>query len=165
MTERVRRVAERIRQELAAIERVVRRAGRAMAAARRRPDEQDLYLDSAALCLHDFYTGMERIFQQIAAGLDEAVPSGRDWHEALLQQMAAERLPDRPAVIAEATREALEEYLRFRHVVRNIYAFEFDPERVGRLVERLEDGFGHARRDLLAFADFLERVASGDGAA
>jgi hypothetical protein len=31
--------------------------------------------------------------------------------------MAAERLPDRPAVIAEATREALEEYLRFRHVV------------------------------------------------
>lgn len=100
MTERVRRVAERIRQELAAIERVVRRAGRAMAAVRRRPDEQDLYLDSAALCLHDFYTGVERIFQQIAAGLDEAVPSGRDWHEALLQQMAAERLPDRPAVIS-----------------------------------------------------------------
>jgi hypothetical protein len=96
MTERVRRVAERIRQELAAIERVVRRAGRAMAAARRRPDEQDLYLDSAALCLHDFYTGVERIFQQIAAVLDEAVPSGRDWHEALLQQMAAERLPGPP---------------------------------------------------------------------
>lgn len=45
------------------------------------------------------------------------------------------------------------------------FAFEFDPERVGRLVERLEDGSGHARRDLLAFADFLERVASGDGAA
>jgi hypothetical protein len=165
MTERVRRVAERIRQELAAIERVVRRAGRAMAAARRGPDEQDLYLDSAALCLHDFYTGVERIFQQIAASLDEAVPSGRDWHEALLQQMAAERLPDRPAVIAEATREHLEEYLRFRHVVRNIYAFEFDSERVGRLVERLEEGFGHARRDLLAFADFLGQVASGDGAA
>lgn len=165
MTERVRRVAARIRQELAAIERVVRRAGRAMAAARRRPDEQDLYLDSAVLCLHDFYTGMERIFQQIAAGLDEAVPSGRDWHEALLLQMAAERLPDRPAVIAEATREALEEYLRFRHVVRNIYAFEFDPGRVGRLVERLEDGFGRARRDLLAFADFLEQLASGNAGA
>ena len=165
MTERVQRVAERIRQELVASERVVRRAGRAMAAARRRPDEQDLYLDSAALCLHDFYTGVERIFQQIAAGLDETVPSGRDWHEALQQQMAVERLPDRPAVIAEATREALEEYLRFRHVVRNIYAFEFDPERVGRLVERVEEGFGRARRDLLAFADFLERVASGDGAA
>jgi len=96
MTGRVRRVAERVRQELGAIERVVRRAGRAMAAARRRPEEQDLYLDSAALCLHDFYTGMERIFQQVAAGLDEAVPGGRDWHEALLQQMAAERLPDRP---------------------------------------------------------------------
>jgi hypothetical protein len=79
--------------------------------------------------------------------------------------MAAERLPDRRAVIAEATREALEESLRFRHVVRNIYAFEFDFKRVGRLVERLEEGFGRARRDLLAFADFLERVASGDGAA
>ena len=66
MTERVRRVAERIRQELGAIDRVVRRAGRAMTVARERPEDQDVYLDSVALCLHDFYTGMERIFQQVA---------------------------------------------------------------------------------------------------
>ena len=130
MTERVRRVAERIRQELTAIDRIVRRAGRAMAVVRERPEDQDLYLDSVALCLHDFYTGMERIFRQIATGLDEAVPTGRDWHEALLQQMAGERLPDRPAVIADTTREVLEEYLRFRHVVRNLYAFELDPQRL-----------------------------------
>ena len=35
-----------------------------MAAARQRPEDQDLYLDPAALSLHDFCAGLERIFRQ-----------------------------------------------------------------------------------------------------
>ena len=79
--------------------------------------------------------------------------------------MADERLPDRPAVIADKTREVLQEYLRFRHIVRNLYAFELDPQRLQRLVDQLTNAFGLARRDLLAFADFLEQLAAGDGIA
>jgi hypothetical protein len=162
VTERLRRIATRMRQELAAIERLAVRAARAMELARQRSTEQDFYLDSVALSLHDIYTGLERVFQQVATGVDEDVPSGEAWHEALLRQMAVERPPRRPAVITEATRDALDNFLRFRHVVRNVYAFEFDGQRLGRLVEDLGEVLAGARTDLLAFAEFLERLASGE---
>ena len=62
-------------------------------------------------------------------------------------------------MLTAETIQMLDEYLRFRHVVRNIYAFQFDPERIERLVERLRPVFEQVNRELLAFADFLEQVA------
>ena len=55
--------------------------------------------------------------------------------------------------------QRLDEYLRFRHVVRNVYTFSFDPERIGRLVKELENVFEQVRQELSAFADFLEKVS------
>jgi HepT-like protein len=86
--------------------------------------DQDLLLDSVALNLQDFYTGIERAFRRIAGTVDEEVPAGPNWHEGLLRQMAQERTNIRPAVISSDTLEALDQYLRFRHVVRNIYTEE-----------------------------------------
>ena len=159
MSERYLVLAARIRQELETLEKVATRAKRALALAHKYPDDEDLYLDAVALNLHDFYTGLERVFYQIAATLDEAVPESRDWHQKLLRQMAKERPQIRPAVISEETRESLDEYLRFRHVVRNIYAFEFDAERLGRLVQGLDFVLPRIHKELQAFAQFLERLA------
>lgn len=77
-------------------------------------------------------------------------------------QVAEERRQVRPAVISSKTLEALDEYLRFRHVVRNIYAFEFDADRVGRLVRDLDPTFSRVRVELQAFGDFLERLSGSD---
>jgi len=159
---RYQMTAERIRQELSALERVAARAKRSITLARERDADQDLYLDSAALSLHNFYTGLERAFHQIAAMVDEQVPTGPGWHRELLDQMSRERPQVRPAIISEETRESLDEYLRFRHVVRSIYAFEFDPDRLERLVEGLDSVFQRTRRELHAFADFLEKLAKAD---
>ncbi len=151
-------VADRIRQELGDLERVVARAERAITAAHRRPEDQDLYIDSAALNLHDFYAGLERIFHQIAATVDGYLPAGQAWHRDLLQQMRTD-LPDlRPPVLSAESRQAVDEFLRFRHVVRNVYAFQFDPESVERLVQLMPSAFQRAKTDLFAFADFLEQV-------
>jgi hypothetical protein len=162
LIERYRATAERIRQELAALERVIARATRAMGRAREQPADQDLYLDSVALNLQDFYTGIERAFRQIAGTIDEEVPAGHNWHEELLRQMGLERTGIRPAVISSEALDFLDSYLRFRHVVRNIYSFEFDPDRVGRLVENLSPGFRRLQREMEAFASFLERLAESD---
>lgn len=67
-----------------------------------------------------------------------------------------------PPVLSADTVRALDEYLRFRHVVRNIYAFEFDKTRIEHLVERLGQLFNQVRAELLNFADFLEQ-AGQDG--
>ncbi|MFQ6014650.1 MAG: hypothetical protein ACE5NP_04320 [Anaerolineae bacterium] len=151
-------LASRIRQELADLERVVARAERAIAAARQRPADQDLYLDSAALNLHDFYAGLERIFRHIATTVDGSLPTGRNWHRDLLQQMTIDLPNLRPPVLSAETIKALDEYLRFRHVVRNIYAFQFDPDRLEQLVKQARPAFTQTETELLAFTQFLEQV-------
>lgn len=66
----------------------------------------------------------------------------------------------RPPVLSPDSIQRLDEYLRFRHVVRNVYTFSFDPERVGRLVKELESNFEKIRDDLIMFARFLEKVGT-----
>jgi hypothetical protein len=153
-------LAGRIRQELDGIERLVMRANRALAAAQKHQGDADLYMDSAALNLHDVYSGLERVFKQIAAIVDGSLPTAPDWHRQLLQQMELNLPKVRPPVLSGESIERLDEYLRFRHVVRNVYTFSFDPERVGRLVTELESLYPVFRQELLAFADFLETVGA-----
>lgn len=154
-------LAGRIRKELDDLERLVVRANRAMNIARKNPQDADLYIDSASLNLHDVYSGFERVFKQIAAAVDGNVPSSAEWHRELLEQMGLDLLNVRPPVLTSDSIERLDEYLRFRHVVRNVYTFSFDPERIGRLVKELEPTFAQLRQELLAFADFLEKVGTG----
>jgi len=150
-------VASRIRQELAELERVVTRAEQAMKLAQKCKDH-DFYLDSAALNLHDFYSGLERIFRHIATDVDRSLPLGSDWHRDLLRQMSIALSQIRPQVLSTHTAHDLDEYLRFRHVVRNIYAFQFDGERIAQLTERAQSLFAVVRLEMTAFAEFLEQV-------
>lgn len=84
----------------------------------------EIELRAAGSLLHDFYTGLEKIFQRIALRVDGDLPVGEDWHLQLLQRMASPLEDLRPQVITEEQAERLEEYLRFRHLFRNIYGFE-----------------------------------------
>ena len=152
----------RIQQELRELDHVVARAERAIQAARNRPEDQDLYIDSAALNLHDFYAGLERVFQQIGSTVDGNIPTGHNWHRELLQQMQSD-LPDlRPPVLSTEVVSILDEFLRFRHVLRNVYAFQFDPERIARLVNQLRSTWSQVQTELTTFASFLERVGQDE---
>lgn len=162
MMERYAVTAGRIRQELIDIEKVVAQAERAMTRTQQHPEDLDLYLDSAALNLHDFYAGLERIFQQIATSVDRSLPSGQDWHRELLRQMTLDLPKVRPQVLSKETIKTIDEFLRFRHVVRNIYTFEFDAERIEKLVQNLRSAFNQTRTELLAFADFLNKLVQED---
>lgn len=159
MIERYLVVAGRIRQELTDLDRVVTRSERAVSAARQRPEDQDLYLDAAALNLHDFYAGLERVFHHIATAIDKSMPSGPEWHRDLLRQMQVALSQLRPPVLSAETMKALDEFLRFRHVVRNIYTFEFESQRIELLVQRLRPCFERVQNELLGFANFLEQLA------
>ncbi|HZX48260.1 MAG TPA: hypothetical protein VFF47_03470 [Nitrospirota bacterium] len=39
---------------------------------------------AAGSILHDFYSGIEKIFRRIAAKIDRDIPSDEDWHTELL---------------------------------------------------------------------------------
>jgi uncharacterized protein YutE (UPF0331/DUF86 family) len=65
----------------------------------------------------------------------------------------------RPAVISTELYSKLEEYLRFRHVIRNIYAFELDSSKLQALIDSFEDVYNHFVKDIHSFIDFLRSLA------
>ena len=109
--------------------------------------------------MHGFYTAVEQIFKDIARTIDGGLPSAGEWHTGLLRQMTVEMEDVRPAVIKAETRKSLDEYRGFRHVVRNVYAFNLRPARLDELVKDAPACLSDLTADLLAFADFLEKTA------
>jgi hypothetical protein len=149
-------LAARIKEYLLDVERVVERIYQLQEKALRTGD--DGYWDAVALNLHSYYSGIERICEDIARTMDEVLPNGPDWHRVLLMQLSVGVPERRPAVFERDTRLCLDEYRGFRHIVRNVYAFNFRPERLNELVERLGDCFSRAKHDLTVFVDFLEAL-------
>jgi hypothetical protein len=58
-------------------------------------------------------------------------------------------------------RHGLDEYRGFRHVVRNVYSYNLDPERIELLVKNLEPLTTNAKIELLTFTDYLEQLTNG----
>lgn len=96
------------------------------------------YLGGVALNLQSFYTAAERIFIAIAKEIDNSVPKEENWHQALLEQMVVEIPSTRQAVLAIETYQGLDEFRRFRHVVRSNYAHQLDPNKVQEIARKLE---------------------------
>lgn len=162
MIENYRVLSERIKFELTNLEKVIIRGERAMTAYHNAAEEQDLFLDSVALSLHDFYTGLELIFSKIATVVDSNMPAGKEWHRDLLIQMSLDIAQTRPNVISIALVESIDEYRRFRHVVRNVYSFNLDAKRIKPLIERSRGIFSQLQEELLGFADLLEQIAQSN---
>ena len=122
-------------------------------------ENQDLFLDSIALSLHDFYTGLELIFSKIATVVDANMPVGREWHRDLLIQMGLDLSVTRPPVVSQKILEDLDEYRRFRHVLRNVYAFDLEVTRIKPLIERSPEIFIQLKQELSDFSDLLDKIS------
>ena len=157
-------VAGRIRRELQELTQVVERTQRIWQQGTAAVDRtgESYYVDAVALNLHGFYAGIERLLEMIADGVDQTKPSGASWHRDLLQQLTAEIAGIRPAALSAGTRNKLERYRGFRHVVRNVYTFNLDAEQIELLINQLPVTMAQVSEELLRFASFLEQVASGD---
>lgn len=115
--------------------------------------------------LHDFYSGIERVFVRIAEELNGGVPHGEQWHRQLVKDMSLEIPGVRPAVIDEELARSLGDFRRFRHVFRNVYGFALEDERMRPLEERLPAVLDAFRRQVGEFLAWIvggsDPVASG----
>ena len=141
-----RRIAREVEFELQNLERLGQELTSAPA------DEDTFGLRARGSILHDFYTGVERVFVRLAEEINGGIPRGEQWHRQLLQDMAID-IPDvRPAVISSGLARDLGEFLRFRHVFRNVYGFVLHAGRLGALQQKLpavlEQFLGETRRFL-----------------
>lgn len=119
-------------------------------------------MESVALNLHGFYSGLERLFELIARHVDRALPAGEGWHHDLLQQMTKEIAERRPAVMSPESASMLDEFRRFRHLVRNVYTFNLVPQKMEPLIAALPGLWNQVNAELVAFADFLEELAQAN---
>jgi len=150
-------LVERIRGEMQDLERIVQRASQSWSHVTETPGEQ-AYLDSVALNLHSFYSGLERLFELIIRHVDRNLPTGEVWHRDLLLEMANDLTEIRPAVISQASVLMLDEFRRFRHLVRHVYAMNLLPEKMAGLMTDLNKLWPKVCAELLAFSDFLEAI-------
>lgn len=160
MKELLQQLAARMRREMDDLERIIKRALLGFARAKKFHD--DMYLDSVALNLHGFYSGLERLFEIVAVSVDCDLPQGASWHQALLHQMANELPGVRPAVISIEMLNQLDPYRGFRHIVRNVYTYKFDAVKIEILTLNASTVFNQLRMEVLAFADFLDSRAKGE---
>jgi hypothetical protein len=149
---------ERIRGEVSDLEQVVARARQSWSMVQKAPMEEYVYVDSVALNLHSFYSGLERLFELIARLVDGELPDGETWHRDLLQQMSQDQPSIRPSVISQESAARIDEFRRFRHVVRSAYTLDLVPQKMARLVETLPELWPKLKAELLAFADYLEAL-------
>jgi len=71
--------------------------------------------------------------------------------------------PDlRPLAISESLSPELDELSRLRHVVRSLYAFEFDQNRIVDLIQKLEILWEPLQQELRDFAELLQVIANLD---
>jgi hypothetical protein len=141
--------------ELEALGREIDRLQRRMGAG---PDPLDVR--AAGSILHDLYSGLERIFERIAAELDGGPPTGADRHVTLLRRMALPVDPVRPSVVSAGTAARLDDYLRFRHVFRNVYGRQLQWSRMRPLLDDAPTVLAEVAGELRGFTGWLRRLAA-----
>ena len=104
--------------------------------------------------LHSFYTGAENLFKNVAVAFHEEAPKGPMWHHDLLAAMSR-ATPARPPVISAPLRDTLKEYLDFRHMFRQAYAFQLVWPKMEPLVLKFEDTLRRRASEVNAFMDQL----------
>lgn len=119
-------------------------------------------VDATALSLHGFYSGLERIFEWIARQIDMSLPDGPAWHREILSQMTLDVPGIRPPVLKETTAKHLAPFLGFRHIVRNLYAWELEQNKVEQLIEQLPETVQAVESDFETFGRFLEVAGRAD---
>jgi predicted nucleotidyltransferase len=154
----IEELAHKIENELAQLRRVEAEVAYGRERLQLNPIDARIYYNSLALKLHDFYNGCERIFKMVASELDQVRPTGEEWHKELLRQAAQEPKGEggRPAVISAPLYAALEEFLRFRHVVRNLYSDQFDPPKMDRLLDKYPGVSSQVQAEVAQFVAWLD---------
>jgi predicted nucleotidyltransferase len=110
--------------------------------------------------LQNFYNGAEKIFERIAVLFDGDTPDGENWHTLLLEQMEIIS-PNRVAVISHELKNQLLEYLKFRHLFRNIYGGDLDWNRLYPLAIGVSDILRTLKEQINCFLNEFQELDEG----
>lgn len=116
-------------------------------------------LAQAAVALHHGYGAIESALERVARSVEGGLPTGRDWHVALLESMALDIEGVRPRVLSQESLRLLRGLLAFRHFFRHAYAVSLEAPRLDALRADMLALRQPLERDLDALDQHLARVA------
>jgi hypothetical protein len=105
---------------------------------------------ACAMILQSFYYGIEKMLILIIQHYDGQLPNGSKWHKDLLDKaFVADK--NRKAVFFNASQIELKDYLKFRHLIRNVYVFQLEWDRMNNLIFGLHDLWETIKGDIHTF--------------
>lgn len=95
-------------------------------------------LDWAALgyTIHNIYNALENYCIRIAKYFENSL-NGEAWHKDLINRMTLDVQDVRPALFDRETAKLIQELRAFRHVFRNVYQSELDPEKTALVQKKV----------------------------
>lgn len=109
----------------------------------------------AGYYLNNLYSAFENICLNIAQTFEHQIDDRSRWHAALLKRMTLDIESIRPKLLSPATYNALDELRRFRHIFRNAYTLELDPQRLQLVLYHAQQLQQYYPADLAQFKAFL----------
>ncbi len=152
--QKIHRVISEIEEELGNIERLLSELNEHQ----KEEPRNSFYLRAVGSIFHDFYCGIERIFERIAEELNGGIPEGENWHIQLLKDMTLQIEEVRPAVISKELLAELKGYLEFRHRFRNIYGFELEWDKMKGLKETMPGIAERFKKEIKEFIAFMKTL-------
>ena len=111
-------------------------------------------IETAALglFLHSFYNGIENILKFIIKDENGKLPSGIKWHKELLDLCFIE-INGKNRLFNENVKTILDDYLSFRHFIRNTYSYKLNWERMENLVLKIEENWNLIKTEILNYLE------------
>ncbi len=158
-----RRSRESFQTLIGVLDREMERLGvveRQNAAASKRLDDNATWMESVvvAYTLHNAYSLMENYFLRVAKFFENEIGDA-SWHKDLLQRMTVRIEGTRPALLTPEEAEAIDELRGFRHLYRNLYERQIQPEKVAALQARFPAILFSFREAHSRFIRMLKEIA------
>ncbi len=112
----------------------------------------------AGYYLHNLYNAFENICLNVSKAFENQIDDRGQWHAILLRRMTLDVEGLRPKLLSDEVYQCLDELRRFRHVFRNAYTIELDPQRVAIVIaqaQRLRNSYPPDIKRFKAFLDSL----------
>jgi len=83
-------------------------------------------LDSVAYQIHNLYCSIEDLLKLVANAFENNVGTGENWHKVLLLRLSQPIEGVRPALLSEASWDAMDQLRGFRYLVRHAYGKDIE---------------------------------------
>jgi hypothetical protein len=104
------------------------------------------------LFLHSFYNGIENVMKLIINEKYGKLPSSTKWHKELLD-LCFNKASDGRILFTGNLKNILDDYLRFRHFIRNTYSYRVKWELMEDLVIKINENWNAIRTEIVNFIE------------